>query len=189
MNFTSRKYRDPSYVVQPRDDIQIPGHPTQHIVGIKAKFHESRFDSVQAQKVMKWTDEERMWVESELLLHGDFGRRHSKIQGSIWLIPEAPTKEYPSASIDVRRDIPDALEKFHPGLREHVAEKLGLTEDAAEVTIKCQHVIPTEEGVRPCKNNAKEGAFCAAHAKMHDPTLDSDTLASEMDAEAELASA
>ncbi len=179
MKFTSKKYRSAKYVVEPKDVIVVPGHPKQRVVGLTATFNNFVFDSEEAAKALRWTPEQRMWVEADLLQHGDFGRRHSNVQASIWLVPEGPT-------VDVMRDISDELEAFQPGLRAEVASKLNLTGENATLPT-CAHVITDGEGVRLCKREAQGGAYCSQHAKMHSLDITSDELASKIEAESSAA--
>ena len=178
MQFTSKKARSYRFVVEPRDSYQEPGRPVRKIVGCAATFVNHTFDSDAAAKSLKWSDDTKHLVEATLLLSNDFGRRFSGIQESIWLIPKGPV-------VDVNVDISDELEAFYPGLRQEVAEKLGIDgNELAPVEPTCVHFIVNSEGQRQCKNNAiKDSIYCGKHVKQHTMDLSADELRAETEAE------
>lgn len=164
MQFTSKKFRDARVVITPKDTVFTPGRPIQKIVGVAAQFKKFQWDSIEAQKTMRWSDDERMLAEATILLSNDFGRRNAQIQGSLWLVPKG-------ATVDVNVDIYDELEAFSPGLRAEVAAKLGLEGNAVPIVEgegNCAQVIVSEGETRPCRRTATAGRYCSQHDKIQD---------------------
>jgi len=170
MKFQSRKFRTARYVAEPRDSVSEPGRPTRKIQGVAADFIKFEWDSRLAQKALRWTDDQRMLMESTLILSDDFMRRPSTLVNSILIIPEG-------ARVNVMVDVYDELEAYYPGLRDIVREKLGLAPGAEVSSDKCTAIITTDpDNPRGCLRDATVDSWCAQHAKMQNPDLTSNEL-------------
>lgn len=120
----------------PREYEIIHGH-RKLIRGMDAQFSDHMFDSVQAQKANRWSDDERRELEVYIMEHPDFGRGIYPVEGYGYTTGEA-----------------EGEVSIEPISEEHIQEGL------------CVVTFATPYGSQPCANRSRAGSeFCAVHAK------------------------
>lgn len=81
------KYAAARFTIAP-DDYEYHGHRRVLVRGLHAQFVDNRFDTEQAQRTEKWSDEQRKQVEEGLLASEDLNRTLSLIDPNFEIGPQ-----------------------------------------------------------------------------------------------------
>jgi hypothetical protein len=120
----------------------VRGNQRRRIPGLAAQFESGIFDSEKAQRELRWSDEDRKFVEDELMLLNDFGK-----PSGFYLAD--PGIETPGTS----------PESFEPDFD-------AISALAGEQGV-CQVVFQTPEGAVPCgKKAVSESPYCRQHISL-----------------------